>query len=186
MKRIGIFGGTFNPVHCGHLNLAQWLVDEKFFDEVWLTLSPENPLKSDRPGASDSNRREMLNLACEGREHLHPCFIEFNLPRPSYTINTLQSLSARFPDYQFSLIIGSDNWKIFPNWHEPDAIRTRYGVVVYPRPGYDAPETLPDGVRYVADAPQSSVSSSAIRSGQNLNLLPQRVLDYIKEHHLYD
>lgn len=186
MKHIGIFGGTFNPVHCGHIDLAQWLVDKRFFDEVWLTLSPANPLKDNRLGATDDDCKQMLSLACEGRVGIRPCFIEFELPRPSYTVTTLRRLSELYPDCRFSLIIGTDNWQIFSRWREPDVICSNYGVIIYPRPGYDAPKDLPEGVRFVTDAPVCDISSSEIREGLRRELLPTPVLDYINEHNLYD
>lgn len=187
MTRTGLFGGTFNPVHTGHIALAQWLVDAGYFSEVWLNLSPENPLKAHRPGATDADRRQMLELACQGHPALHPCLIEFDLPRPSYTINTLRALSARYPQRQFSLIVGADNWQIFNKWLAPEEILTDFGVVVYPRPGYNAPASMPAGAVFAADAPQTNISSSQIRESitNHLNMLPPRVADYIKEHNLY-
>lgn len=185
MIRTGIFGGTFNPVHDGHIALAQWLVDAGFYDEVWLTLSPANPLKNDRPGATDSDRKEMLELACEGHKHILPCFIEFDMPRPSYTINTLRSLAEKYPERQFSLIIGADNWQIFNQWREPQAIISEFGVTIYPRPRYDVADALPEGVSYAAEAPQCDVSSSEIRAGGGETLLDPKVREYIHAHNLY-
>lgn len=189
MKRIGIFGGTFNPVHKGHITLARWLVDRKTFDEVWLTLSPANPLKDVRPGATDADRREMLTLACNRQAGLKPCFVEFDMPRPSYSIATLRRLSSDYPDCRFGLIIGSDNWHIFHQWRCPQEIIACFGVTVYPRPGYPVEGPLPAGVTYLADAPTCAVSSTAIRrsigSGAS-GLLPESVESYIKTHNLYD
>ncbi|MCM1310533.1 MAG: nicotinate (nicotinamide) nucleotide adenylyltransferase [Bacteroides sp.] len=181
----GIFGGTFNPVHKGHIALAQWLVDTGIYDEVWLTLSPANPLKNDRPGASDTDRKEMLKLACEGHNRLKPCFAEFDMPRPSYTVNTLRRLAEKYPDRQFSLIIGADNWQIFSRWREPQAIISDFGITIYPRPGYDVATPQPNGVTYAADAPQCAVSSSEIRAGLDTTLLDTKVKEYISAHNLY-
>lgn len=187
MKRVGIFGGTFNPVHSGHVALAGHLVDNKMFDEVWLTLSPANPLKNDRPGATDTDRMEMLRLACDGHRGLRSCFVEFELPRPSYTVNTLRHLSAKHPDISFSLIIGADNWQIFNSWRDPQEIIADFGLTIYPRPGHDIDATsLPQGVRYAAEAPRCDVSSSEIRAGLHRNMLPQSVADYISTHNLYE
>ncbi len=187
MTRTGLFGGSFNPVHNGHIALARWLVDSGRFDEVWLMLSPENPLKANRPGASDSNRRDMLRLACAGHPTLRPCFEEFTLPRPSYTIDTLRHLAAKYPDRRFSIIIGADNWQIFSQWRCPDEIIADFGVTVYPRPGYQVPADMPQGVEFAADAPQTDISSSQIRTDLNgrSTMLPQQVAEYIKTNNLY-
>lgn len=185
MKRVGIFGGTFNPVHCGHVKLARWLVDSGKFDEVWLTLSPANPLKNDRPGATDADRLEMLRLALAGEPGLKVCDVEFSMPRPSYTIATLRRLQQEHPDCRFSLIVGADNWEIFDRWREPGAILREFGVTVYPRPGVPAPAREVPGMNYLADAPVYPISSTAVRAG-DLADVPQPVRDYIKAHNLYE
>lgn len=187
-KRVGVFGGTFNPVHNGHIGLARWLVERGVFDEVLLTLSPANPLKNDRPGASDADRRRMLELACNDIPAVNPCFIEFDMPRPSFTIATLRRLQHDCPGCCFSLVVGADNWLIFDRWRSPREIIADFGVTVYPRPGYEVGKSLPDGVRYLADAPVCNVSSSDIRRSlaTNSSLLPQPVANYIKDRKLYD
>lgn len=190
MKRTGIFGGTFNPVHNGHLRLAGWIVDNGVFDEVWLTLSPANPLKDDRPGATDADRQRMLVLACKDKKGLQPNFVEFDMPRPSYSISTLRKLAADYPERRFGLIIGSDNWQIFNRWRAHDEIIRDFGVTIYPRPGYEVgARPLPDGVSYLADAPVTDASSTdiraALRSGDS-TLLPPAVADYITAHNLYE
>ena len=187
MKCIGIFGGSFNPVHCGHIALAAWMLEHGYVNEIWLMLSPQNPLKCINPGATDEQRREMLTLACDGIEGLHPCFVEFDMPRPSYTIDTLKRLSTEFPEYNFKLIIGSDNWNVFNKWRSPEQIIEDYGVIVYPRPLYPISNVEVNGVTYAADAPTWNVSSTAIRDDihGNLSMLPQKVANYIKENSLY-
>lgn len=190
MIRTGIFGGTFNPVHRGHIALARWLIDNGVVDEVWFTLSPANPLKDDRPGASDDDRKAMLQLACGDDARLRPCFAEFALPRPSYTVTTLQHLAALHPDRKFSLIIGADNWLIFNRWRSPEQIISDFGVIIYPRPGCSVDAAnLPAGVKYEANAPLCDVSSTEVRQGMPADslqdLLTPEVADYISEHHLY-
>lgn len=177
MKRIGLFGGTFNPVHCGHIALAQWLVEQHLVDEVWMVLSPQNPLKDYMAGATDADRKAMLELACQGLPDLKPCFEEFDMPRPSYTINTLRRLAEKYPACQFRQIIGSDNWLIFDQWREHEAILNDFGVIVYPRPGYLTNDAV--------DAPVMDISSTEIREKHNLELLPPAVADYITKHNLY-
>lgn len=189
MKKTGVFGGTFNPVHNGHLRLARWLVANKVFDEVWLTLSPVNPLKGERPGATDTDRQRMLALACREEEGIKPNFVEFDMPRPSYSIHTLRKLAADYPDRHFGLIIGADNWLIFDRWRSCDEIIRDFGVTVYPRPGYEIDQPMPQGVSYLADAPVTAISSTNVRATGQTNydtLLPPAVAHYIKNHKLYE
>ena len=135
--RIGVFGGSFNPVHIGHVMLASYLKQFEGFDEVWLMLSPLNPLKANSTELiPDVTRLKMLDIALKGAEGIKVSDIELSMPRPSYTINTLRYLAKRYPRHTFKLIIGSDNWKIFSQWKDSEAIIRDFGVVVYPRPGY--------------------------------------------------
>lgn len=181
MKRVGLFGGTFNPVHCGHTQLAQWLVDHHIVDEVWMVLSPQNPLKERHDDATDLDRKAMLQLACDNLTGVKPCFEEFNLPRPSYTITTLRHLASKYPECHFSQIIGADNWQIFNQWREHQAILDNFGVIIYPRPGYECPEAV--------DAPMLDISSTQIRQMHDFKstsqLLHPAVAQYITNHNLY-
>lgn len=188
-KKIGIFGGSFNPVHSGHMMLASWIAQCGVVDSVWLMLSPRNPLKPDCEMASDSDRLRMLELAADKSETVSISTLELELPRPSYTINTLKELDRRYPQYRFVPIVGSDNLAIFNKWRCADEILERYGLIVYPRPGYDIPDKLPDRVE-VVDAPRIEISSTKIRrfisDGWNMNFfLPPGVYRYIKEQNLY-
>lgn len=189
MKRAGVFGGSFNPVHRGHLQLAEWLVEGGYFDEVLFNLSPLNPLKKGATDlASDADRAEMLSLALNGRKGLKPCLVELDMPRPSYTIDTLRLLQARDPHCRYSLIIGSDNWLLFDRWKECEEIIREFGVTVYPRPGYEVSLPLPAGVRYLPDAPVADISSSRLRGhkDEREQWLTPEVNNYIKAHKLYD
>ena len=124
---VGIFGGSFNPVHNGHIALARVIIDHGIADEVWLTLSPLNPLKSGSTELLDDQiRLQMLQLATEGIPGLRVCDIELSLPRPSYTINTLLTLSHMHPGIQFRLVIGSDNMLIFNRWKSNEEIKRSY------------------------------------------------------------
>lgn len=165
--------------------MAQWLIANEVFDEIWLTLSPANPLKDERPGATDADRMEMLKLACDGLDGITPCFTEFEMARPSYTIDTLRRLATDHPERHFSLIIGADNWQIFSRWRSPREIINEFGVAVYPRPGVEVTTPLPAGVTYLGDAPEYDVSSTEIRSGLHLDLLPSQVRKYISDNNLY-
>ena len=188
-KVIGIFGGSFNPVHNGHIMLAQYLAQHTRLDEVWLTLSPQNPLKASKSLLDDNHRLEMLRLATEGVESVSVCDIELTMHRPSYTINTLDELSRRYPDYRFMLVIGGDNWNIIDRWKDYQRIIDEYGVVVYPRPGYELSSTNNSNV-VVVDAPLADISSTEIREAfangkEARHLIPQKVAEYIIKHDLY-
>ncbi|MDE7025906.1 MAG: nicotinate-nucleotide adenylyltransferase [Paramuribaculum sp.] len=189
LAQIGVFGGSFNPVHCGHMMLASWLAQFTSLSEVWMMLSPENPLK--HPNTTNSvHRMAMLEMAVDHAPRLKACDIELHLPRPSYTINTLRELKRRWPQYQFRLIIGSDNWLIFDQWRNHDEIISDFSPIIYPRPGYDISHlTLPRGVEMV-NAPTIELSSTMIRQaiteGKKMNhFLPHGVYQYIITHNLY-
>lgn len=190
---MGVLGGSFNPVHCGHIELARYIAMSGVVDTVWLSLSPSNPFKPDGlPGATDADRREMLRLAVEP---LGPIVgftdIELDMPRPSYTFKTLAELSRRHPDCRFKLIIGSDNWLLFDRWRESATIIRDYGVIIYPRPGYEVdPSALPDGVVLLDGAPEMPVSSTEVRQliaeGKKAwPFIPAAVAAYINDHNLY-
>ncbi|MCH5346671.1 MAG: nicotinate-nucleotide adenylyltransferase [Muribaculaceae bacterium] len=189
-QTIGILGGSYNPVHIGHLMLASYLTQFTNLQSVWLTLSPLNPLKADSTELiPDVERLKMLTIATKDAVGIETCDIELSMPRPSYTINTLDFLKRRYPRRRFKLIIGSDNWKVFDRWRDHERILEEYGVIVYPRPGYPMPDIYEDGVD-VVDAPMFNISSTfvrrAIAKGYDMNyFLPRGVYDYIKEKGLY-
>lgn len=188
-KIVGIFGGSFNPVHKGHVMLAQFLSQSQYLDEVWLTLSPQNPFKESNDLLDDKHRLAMLHLATEGIEGVKVCDIELSMPQPSYTIYTLEKLSQQYPDYEFRLVIGGDNWNVFDRWKDYQRIIDEYGVVIYPRPGYELKPIRENNV-VVIDAPLMDVSSTEIRadivnSSEKCDMLPQGVWDYIKKNNLY-
>ena len=192
--KVGIYSGSFNPVHVGHIALCDYLVQEGAVDEVWLIRSPLNPLKAANMLAPDADRQQMLEIAIEGHEGLRTCCIEDTLPRPNYTINTLRALQEAHPDVEFHLIIGTDNWLIFDKWRAYDEILTDFHLIVYPRPGYELTttetlSTLTEHVRFV-DAPQFDISSTDIRTaieqGEEPEMIDPKVLNYIKTNNIYD
>lgn len=188
---IGIFGGSFNPVHIGHLLLADYLAQTIPLHAIWFMLSPQNPLKrypSSMP--SDADRLAMLRIAAEQSPRLQVTDVELDMPRPSYTIDSLRRLRELHPHTRFSLIIGSDNWHIFHQWKDYQTIIREFTPVVYPRPGYEVdPLSLPPEVTLV-DAPLIDLSSTAVRDfiarGVDVSLmLPAGVADYISRKNLY-
>lgn len=131
--KIGIYGGSFNPVHFGHTGLAQWVAEHTDLDEVWMLVSPNNPLKDSRILADERVRLEQVEKAVADIPHVKASDFEFHLPRPSYTANTLHALSETYPEHTFTLIIGEDNLAIFDRWREWEYILTHYRLFVYPR-----------------------------------------------------
>ncbi|MDE6631620.1 MAG: nicotinate (nicotinamide) nucleotide adenylyltransferase, partial [Muribaculaceae bacterium] len=131
---IGIFGGSFDPIHEGHVNLAKYVLDHTDLDEVWLMVSPLNPLKPQGYVATNEQRLEMARLAVEGIPGIRVSDFEFHLPIPSYTYKTLTELKKSYPDHDFRLIIGGDNWADFYRWRNPKEIVSDFGVIIYPRP----------------------------------------------------
>ena len=141
MKRIGIFGGSFNPIHLGHTALAAYICEQELVDEVWLMVSPQNPLKRDLTLLDENERLAMARLAVAPYPMLKACDFEFTLPRPSYTYHTLQALRQAYPDCEFSLIIGEDNWQCFDRWYRGEDIARETPIIVYPRSSENSEST---------------------------------------------
>ena len=184
-RKIGIYSGSFNPVHIGHLALANYLCEFEGVDEVWFLVTPHNPLKEQGELMDDEQRLRLVQLAVEGYPRFRASDFEFHLPRPSYSIHTLEALRRSYPDTEFTLIIGSDNWLCFDRWFEAKRIVSEFGLLIYPRPGFEVDETmLPPHVRMV-HAPCIEVSSTfvrqALRQGKDVRFfLPAKVYDEVK------
>ena len=181
MIRTGIFGGSFNPIHKGHISLARQLRQKAGLDEVWLMVSPQNPLKASADLLDDEIRMQMARLAVEGEEGIIASDYEMHLPKPSYTWNTLQTLNKDYPDREFVLMIGGDNWQLFDKWYHADDIRKNYQIIVYPRRGFEGGI---DGLDLI------DISSTEIRerikAGKGIRrLVPKAVADYITINKLY-
>lgn len=161
--RTGIFSGSFNPIHIGHLALANWLCEFAELDELWFVVTPLNPLKSRGELMDDVTRLRLVEAAVAGYPKFRASDIEFSLPRPSYSIDTLRALEGKYPDRQFCFIMGADNWASVHHWKEGEELIRRYPIIVYPRKGYDIhiPSDLPSVSK--ADAPLMEVSSTFIR-----------------------
>lgn len=162
-RSIGLFGGSFNPIHIGHISLAKQLKQLAELDEIWFMVSPQNPLKESSDLLDEKLRFEMTEAALLGEEGLKACDYEFHLPRPSYTWNTLQQLSKDFPEHTFILLIGGDNWQNFHRWYRADDILNNHKIVVYPRRGCEIDTvSLPANVS-VANTELLDISSTEIR-----------------------
>lgn len=186
----GIFGGSFNPIHNGHIQLARLLLVKAGLDEVWFMLSPQNPLKEQDALMDDSTRLRLAQAALSDEKGIKVCDHELRMPRPSYTYLTMRSLAAAYPHRHFTLIIGADNWHNFSRWRNGDELLSRYSMAVYPRTGYPVDTaTLPPDVSYY-DLPLIDISSTDIRRriSQGLpftHLLPQPVAEIIIREGLY-
>ena len=162
--KIGVFGGSFNPIHVGHISLAKQLLRLAELDEVWLMVSPQNPLKQGHTDLLDDRvRYQMVRIAVHGEAGIVASDYELHLPKPSYTWNTLQHLKVDYPDNTFVLLIGGDNWQMFSRWYRADDILRNYQIVVYPRRGSHINKaSLPANVT-VVDTELLDVSSTEVR-----------------------
>lgn len=161
--KTGIFSGSFNPIHIGHLALANYLCEYEGMDEVWFLVTPHNPLKEEGELLDDDLRLKLVRLAIAGYPKFRASNFEFHLSRPSYTIHTLDKLKETYPDREFHLIMGSDNWALFSRWYQSERILAENHLLVYPRPGYSVSATsLPSNVR-LASSPTFEISSTFIR-----------------------
>ena len=191
MKEIAIFSGSFNPIHAGHLMLASYMCEFTSLEEVWLVVSPHNPLKETGELLDDHLRLEMVKAAVAPYRKLKVSDVEFHLPRPSYTIDTLDYLTVQHPGTRFSLIIGGDNWNQLPLWKEYERLLASYPILIYPRPGEAVviPEALRESVQLV-DAPLLESSSTfirrSIREGKEMRaFLPAEAYELIVKNGWY-
>ena len=185
-RKIGIYSGSFNPIHIGHLALANWLCEYTELAEIWFVVSPQNPFKMQQELLPDEFRLQMVYDAIGDYPRFRVSDVELRLPRPSYTIDTLTALSRLHPDCEFHLIIGSDNWAHFGSWKMAGEILARYNLIIYPRPGYPMPEVAPTTSIRLVEAPVLEISSSYIRTaiaeGRDLRFfLPEAVRGYWAE-----
>ena len=161
--KVGLYFGSFNPIHMGHLALANYICEFGGIDELWFVVSPCNPFKQQSDLMDDNLRLRLVRLAIEGYHRFKACDVEFSMPRPSYTYNTLQRLRELYPTDEFHLVMGADNFPNFKNWYQGEQMLSENQIIIYPRPGYEInEEALPDTVRIV-NAPQFEISSTFIR-----------------------
>ncbi len=159
---IGLFFGSFNPIHTGHLIIANYFINAGTVDELWFVVSPQNPFKNSSALLNEQHRLSLVKTAIDGETKIKASNIEFKLPRPSYTINTLTYLTEKYPSHQFHIIMGSDGFQNLNKWKNSDAIIKNYPILIYKRPGFEITETFGAKIK-VLDAPLLEISSTHIR-----------------------
>ena len=190
-NKIGLFFGSFNPIHIGHLIIANYMLEFTDLDEVWFIISPHNPLKEKKTLLGDHHRYYMVNMAIADNYRFRASNIEFNMPQPSYTIHTLTYLKEKYPDKNFILIAGSDNLPTFHKWKNYEMILEDHHLYIYPRPNTKPHPYLDHPSFTYIDAPLMEISSSfirkAIKEEKNVSfLLPPGIYDHIIDMHFYE
>ncbi len=190
-KKVGLFFGSFNPVHVGHMIIANFFVENTGLDEVWFVISPHNPLKNKATLLDDRKRYYMVQLAVEDNSYLKASNVEFHMEKPSYTIYTLAVLTEKYPDFDFVLLMGSDNLESFHRWKNHKEIIANYAIYVYNRPGKKQTKFDNHPKIKFFEAPLMQISSSYIRNqikeGKSVEyLLTPKVFNYLMEIHAYE
>ncbi|PZX95204.1 nicotinic acid mononucleotide adenylyltransferase [Flavobacterium aquariorum] len=190
--KIGLYFGTFNPIHIGHLIIANHMAEHADLDQVWMVVTPHNPLKKKNTLLDDYHRLQMVHLATEDFPKIKPSDIEFKLSQPNYTVNTLVHLQEKYPDHEFSLIMGEDNLKSLHKWKNYEVILAHHDIYVYPRISSEGENLdLKNHPKiHLIDAPVVEISSTNIRNiikrGKNVKpLLPHKVWEYIDHNNFY-
>lgn len=193
MKKIGLFFGSFNPIHIGHLILGNYILEHSDMEELWFVVSPQNPLKDKKTLLKDHNRLDMVQLAIKNYPKMRASNVEFSLPKPSYTIDTLAYLKEKHPDYSFALIMGEDNLESLPKWKNYQKLIQNYHIIVYPRT-FEGEKKTHEYLQHenisLVKAPIIELSSTEIRNmikeGKNVRpMLPPEVFDYLDGSSLY-
>ena len=189
-RKTGLFFGSFNPVHVGHMILANFMVTKTDLRDVWMVVSPQNPFKQRASLARDHDRLHLVKLAIGDTPRLKASNVEFSLPKPSYTVDTLATLKDRYPEREFALIMGSDNLASLPKWKNADIILRDYDIHVYQRPGYEPGELADHGRVKIYEAPLMHLSATyirkTIREGKSIRyLVPDAVATEIEATRLY-
>src|SRR5690606_31018607 len=192
-KKIGLFFGSFNPIHIGHLILANYITEHSDMDELWFVVSPQNPFKEKKSLLKDTNRLDMVQLAIQNYPKMRASNVEFSLPQPSYTIDTLAHLKEQYPQYSFALIMGEDNLKSLHKWKNAEKLMNDYQIIVYPRVSNGDEEKQHqfqhENISLI-QAPVIEISATEIRNmikqGKNVRpMLPPEVFEYLDGSSLY-
>jgi nicotinate-nucleotide adenylyltransferase len=190
MAKTGLFFGSFNPIHVGHLIIASHMANFTDLDEVWLVVSPQNPLKNKKGLGNMYDRLEMARLATEPADHIKVSDIEFKLPQPSYTIDTLAYLHEKYPAKEFVLIMGADNLASLKKWKNYEILLKNYQIYVYPRPEADVSEWMDHPSITLTATPQMEISSTfirqALKDSRNIQfLVPENVIAFMDSKNMY-
>ena len=190
MKHTGLFFGSFNPIHVGHLIIANFMATQTDLDEVWLVLSPQNPLKEKASLARDYDRLHLVRLALDDNPKLQVSTVEFDLPKPSYTVDTLAYLKEKHPERRYTLIMGGDNLGTLHKWKNYELLLRDHSIYVYARPGYSLGNLADHANVHLFDAPQMHISASYIRqcikAGHSIRyLVPEPVHKYLQSSSMY-
>lgn len=188
--RIGLYFGSFNPIHLGHLIIANHVVENTALDKIWFVVSPQNPLKKSNTLLNEYDRLHLVELAIAGNDKFRASNIEFTLPKPSYTVETLAYLNEKYPGYSFTIIMGSDSIQNIHNWKNYEVILENYYIIVYNRPGHPVDPAMLTPRITVLDAPLLEISATHIRKNIQQKksikyLVPDAVEQYIIEQNLY-
>ncbi|MEN6456180.1 MAG: nicotinate (nicotinamide) nucleotide adenylyltransferase [Prolixibacteraceae bacterium] len=188
--KIGLYFGTFNPIHIGHMAIANYMVEFTEIQQLWFIVSPQNPFKEEAHLLKDYHRLAMVNRVIEDDNRFRASNIEFKLPRPSYTIDTLVYLQEAHPGHEFYLLMGSDNLKHFHKWKNADEILKNHHILVYPRPGDQTPRIELHPHIHMVNAPLMEISASFIRQavadGKNISyFMPDKAYRYMTEMNFY-
>ena len=188
--KIGLYFGSFNPIHTGHCIIANFVLSNTNLDQVWLIVSPQNPLKPAGGLLNEYHRLHLVQLAIEGEKNIRVSDIEFRLPKPSFTIDTLSYLKDKYPHHSFSIIMGSDSFENLPKWKNYDHLISHYPIYVYVRPGHENVSFYPNADITVLKSPLLEISSTLIRhnvkEGKSIRyLVPDKVMEEIKRNGYY-
>lgn len=186
---IGLYFGSFNPIHVGHLIIASYIANNCDLDQIWFVISPQNPLKKEGTLLNEHHRKHLIDLSIEGEKKLRTSNVEFTLPKPSYTIETMTYLTEKYPQNSFSIIMGSDSFTNIKKWKNYEMLLKNYEIYIYERPGFKVKE-MPDAKVTILKAPLLEISSTHIRELIQLKksirfLVPDVVKDEIEKHQYY-
>jgi len=187
---IGLYFGSFNPIHHGHLIIACFILQNTNLDQVWFIVSPQNPLKPSKGLLNQYHRLYLVQIAIEGEKNLKGSNIEFGLPTPSYTANTLNYLNEKYPEHKFSIIMGSDSFENITRWKNYKYIMENYPIFIYKRPQHEIAQSFPESNITLLEAPLLEISATHIRenikSGKSIRyLVPEKVREEIENNHYY-
>ena len=188
--KVGLYFGSFNPIHIGHLAIANYIIEYTDMDQLWFIITPQNPLKKRNSLLEDYQSYELVYRAVSGYDYFRASNIEFTLPKPSYTIDTLTHIQERYPEHIFSLIMGADNLATFNKWKNADQILKYYSIYVYPRPNVDPGNLIEHESVTVVNAPIMEISASFVRKaigeGKNIKaFIPHEAWQYLDEMNFY-